>query len=122
MIGIVQPIFEVIAIGAIAWLCVNIRRVDPVRAAGIALLVLALMSPTFWPWYLTWGLVLLAATPAQRSRALMVAAGLGMCLVTPGGSPVLEARAWIISGPLVLFGLGWVATRGRWRAVVGIDG
>jgi hypothetical protein len=122
VIGIVQPIFEVIAIGAIAWLCVNIRRVDPVRAAGIALLVLALMSPTFWPWYLTWGLVLLAATPAQRSRTLMVAAGLGMCLVTPGGSPVLEARAWIISGPLVLLGLGWVATRGRWRAVVGIDG
>lgn len=121
IIAVVQPIFEISAVGALGWIAFNIRHLDPVRAAGIALLVLALLSPTFWPWYLTWGLVLLAATPAQESRTVMVAAALGMCLVTPGGSPVLEGRAWIVTGPLVLFGFGWLATKGRWRAVVGID-
>jgi hypothetical protein len=42
-----------------------------VRNLGIALIAVAVCGPAAWPWYLTWGLVLLAACPGiQDSRAL----------------------------------------------------
>lgn len=118
VIAVVQPLFELLAVVAIGWMAITIRRRDPVRTAGIALLTVALCSPTFWPWYFTWGLVLLAATSAQRSRVLAASAGFAMCLVTPGGSPVLQNPAWIVTGPLVLFALGWLLRGGKWRRVV----
>jgi hypothetical protein len=122
VIAVVQPIFEVAGIVLLGLLVAGGRRIDPVRAAGVALLVLALSSPTFWPWYLTWGLVLLAATTAQRSSVLVAAAGLAMFLVTPGGSPILQGRAYLLSGPLVVAGIVVLATGGRWRQVVDLDG
>ncbi len=46
-----------------------------VRNLGIALIAVAVCGPAAWPWYLTWGLVLLAACPGiQQSRALALAA------------------------------------------------
>ena len=54
-------------------------RENMVRYLGFALIAVAVCGPAAWPWYLTWGLVLLAAYPGfQSSRALVVAA-----LVTP---------------------------------------
>jgi hypothetical protein len=45
-----------------------------VRNLGIALIAVAICGPAAWPWYLTWGLVLLAACPGiQQSRALALA-------------------------------------------------
>lgn len=50
------------------------RRQTMVRNLGIALIAVAVCGPAAWPWYLTWGLVLLAACPGiQRSRALALA-------------------------------------------------
>jgi hypothetical protein len=47
------------------------RRGNMVRNLGIALIAVAVCGPAAWPWYLTWGLVLLAACPGiQDSRAL----------------------------------------------------
>ena len=50
------------------------RRENMVRNLGIALIAVAVCGPAAWPWYLTWGLVLLAACPGiQQSRALALA-------------------------------------------------
>ena len=50
------------------------RRQTMVRNLGIALIAVAVCGPAAWPWYLTWGLVLLAACPGiQQSRALALA-------------------------------------------------
>ena len=50
------------------------RRGNMVRNLGIALIAVAVCGPAAWPWYLTWGLVLLAACPGiQQSRALALA-------------------------------------------------
>ncbi|HTT28189.1 MAG TPA: polyprenol phosphomannose-dependent alpha 1,6 mannosyltransferase MptB [Solirubrobacteraceae bacterium] len=50
------------------------RRESMVRNLGIALIAVAVCGPAAWPWYLTWGLVLLAACPGiQQSRALALA-------------------------------------------------
>jgi hypothetical protein len=50
------------------------RRENVVRHLGIVLIAAAVCGPAAWPWYLTWGLALLAACPeVQDSRALPIA-------------------------------------------------
>ncbi|MBV9001704.1 MAG: polyprenol phosphomannose-dependent alpha 1,6 mannosyltransferase MptB, partial [Solirubrobacterales bacterium] len=54
-------------------------RGNMVRYLGFALIAVAVCGPAAWPWYLTWGLVLLAACPGvQWSLALVLVA-----LITP---------------------------------------
>lgn len=53
---------------------------------GATLLLAAICGPAAWPWYLSWGIVLVAACPAaQRSPALIAALVLGAFLVRPDG-------------------------------------
>ncbi len=73
-----ESAFAVVAFGlsvalglALLW---RVRRETLVRYLGIALVAVAVAGPAAWPWYLTWGLVLLACCrEVQRSRALVVA-------------------------------------------------
>ncbi|MGB3443247.1 MAG: polyprenol phosphomannose-dependent alpha 1,6 mannosyltransferase MptB [Actinophytocola sp.] len=55
---------------------------DAVRRAAIALLLVAVLSATMLPWYLTWALALGAALP-WRPRRLAVAAGVSVFMVAP---------------------------------------
>jgi alpha-1,6-mannosyltransferase len=55
---------------------------DAVRRAAIALFLVAVLSPTMLPWYLTWGLAIGAALP-WRPRRLAVAAGVSVFMVAP---------------------------------------
>jgi hypothetical protein len=57
-----------------------------VRNLGIALIVVAICGPAAWPWYLTWGLVLLAATPGiQDSLPVALAAAASVLVVKADG-------------------------------------
>ena len=85
---------------------------------GLALVVAAIGGPALWPWYLAWGLALLAAwRVTQNSRvaviAIIVASFLvkpdGILLLSRGSSPVVAA-VW-----LVLAAVGVVAWRRRAR-------
>jgi alpha-1,6-mannosyltransferase len=52
----------------------RVRGETLVRYLGIVLVAVAVAGPAAWPWYLSWGLVLLAACrKIQRSRALVIA-------------------------------------------------
>lgn len=53
-----------------------------VRRAAIALFLVAVLSPTMLPWYLTWGLAIGAALP-WRPKWLAVAAGVSTFMVAP---------------------------------------
>ncbi|MFL6119099.1 polyprenol phosphomannose-dependent alpha 1,6 mannosyltransferase MptB [Actinophytocola sp.] len=55
---------------------------DAVRRAAVALFLVAVLSPTMLPWYLTWGLAIGAALP-WRPRRLAVAAGVSVFMVAP---------------------------------------
>ena len=58
------------------------------------LVAAALGGPAAWPWYLIWGIVLLAAWPAaQRSVALAAAVTLPVFLVKPDGILLLARSA-----------------------------
>ncbi|HLI58925.1 MAG TPA: polyprenol phosphomannose-dependent alpha 1,6 mannosyltransferase MptB [Solirubrobacteraceae bacterium] len=79
---------------------------------GATLLLAAICGPAAWPWYLSWGFVLVAAAPApQRSPALLVALALGAFLVRPDGVLALP----IESSPGVL--VVYAAALEAWRRV-----
>jgi hypothetical protein len=85
-----------------------------VRNLGLLLLAAALTGPAAWPWYLSWGLVFVAAWPGlQRSSLLVVTAVVSAFLVKPDGILALPLG----SAPVVLavYALvGWGAWY-RWR-------
>ena len=105
------------ALGCI-WLVLTVRRHEVVRSLGLGLMLIVVGSPTVWPWYLMWGLVLLAATTAQRSRVLPAVAALAMVVVGPTGSPRLNG-AWYLVVTIVTVGaIAWLVRDRHWRSVV----
>ena len=62
------------------------RGGNMVRNLGVALVAVAVCGPAAWPWYLTWGLVLLATSPGiQQSRALALAVAASVLVVKADG-------------------------------------
>ena len=77
----------VIAVVAGTWLLWHSPRLGDLWALGATLLLLALLSPVLWAWYLTWGLVVLAPVAGDRLRRVLV--GLGVAETLIGASSVL---------------------------------
>ncbi len=122
VVSATQIVCGVLVVGGTLWLVWNANRLDVVRAIGLALVLIVVGSPTLWPWYLTWGVTLLAATTAQRSRVLAAVAGLAMLVVGAGGSPMLNGWAYVFTAPLLLAGCAWLLWDRHWqRVVVGHD-
>lgn len=116
-ITITQEVCAGAAVIAVSWLVLHARRYDKVRLLGCALAVVVLAGPTVWPWYLLWGLCLLAATPAQRSKAVAVVAAAAMLVVGPSGAPVLRGDAYLlVVGACAIGGL-WLVRDRRWATV-----
>jgi hypothetical protein len=118
VVSATQLVCALVAVAGTVWLVANAHRLDVVRLLGLALLLIVVGSPTLWPWYLMWGLAVLAATPAQRSKALAAVAGLAMLAVGPGGAPMLEGGAYFVVAPLVLAACIWMVRDRHWRTVV----
>jgi alpha-1,6-mannosyltransferase len=60
-----------------------------VRAPALALLALAVLGPAVQPWYLTWGLVLMAAAVAGDACRLLVGVSAVLVFLTLPGGPLL---------------------------------
>ncbi len=122
MVSAMQIVCGLLVAAGTLWLLWNATRLGVVRAIGLALVLIVVGSPTLWPWYLTWGVTLLAATTAQRSRGLAAVAGLAMLVVGAGGSPMLNGLAYVVTAPLLLGGCAWLLWDRHWqRVVVGHD-
>jgi hypothetical protein len=103
----------------------RVRRESLVRYLGISLVAVAVAGPAAWPWYLSWGLVLLACCrEVQRSRVLLVALVATALVVKADGILVFPLHT--APGFVVLYvALGVAAFvslrrpaafgRGRWR-------
>jgi hypothetical protein len=91
----------VLAVAAVIYLLLRSPRARWIPALGAALIVVAVLGPTFYPWYLTWGLMLVAATAADRwERAIIWASLVPTFAVAPGGEGWLDqlskvARTWV---------------------------
>lgn len=87
---------------------------------GFALLAAAIGGPALWPWYLAWGLALLAAgRPTQRSWVMVVALVVASSLVKPGGILLLSrgSSPVIVVIWLLLVALACLAWRRRLRVI-----
>jgi alpha-1,6-mannosyltransferase len=77
--------------GIAAWLLWRTPSLGPVRAAGCALLAVALLLPVVQPWYVLWGVLPLAAVAGARSAAALGALCLVLViLVWPSGRSVIR--------------------------------
>ena len=86
-------------------------RVGPVRALGLALLAVVLLSPTVQPWYLLWGIVPLAAVvTAREARALAAGCAVLCLLVLPSGRHLIRPPLYGV--PILLVAAAAYAT---WR-------
>lgn len=86
-----------VLIALLAWRAANGRRA-PVPALGLALLALVALSPMVQPWYLLWGMAVIAATQAH-GRTVKVLTVLSASLVyethPTGATPVY---AFVLTG------------------------
>ncbi len=81
------------------WLLYRVRVARLVALLGVCLLIAAAGGPAAWPWYFSWGLVLVAACAVpQRSLAVALALVVSAFLVKPSGILVLPLG----SAPAVL--------------------
>ncbi|HET9090479.1 MAG TPA: polyprenol phosphomannose-dependent alpha 1,6 mannosyltransferase MptB [Acidimicrobiales bacterium] len=118
VVSVVQYVFDVATLGVIAMALLTIRAYNAVRVLGAVLLAVVLGGPTLWPWYLLWGLSVLAGTSAQSSRALAIGAVGATLLVGPGGSPMLGGNAYLISAPFVAGAIYWLVRHNREREIL----
>ncbi len=112
--GALGVIATVVAAAVGLWLLwrAEVRRVTALL--GATLLLAAICGPAAWPWYLSWGIVLVAACPSpQRSLVLVGVLVVGPFLVKPDGILALP----ITLSPVVLglYLLGAVAAWMRLR-------
>jgi hypothetical protein len=90
------------------WLLLNSDRIGTLKAVGLTLLVFVILGPVVQPWYLSWGLILLAPVALGRLRSLII----GLSMVTafielPGGTQLLNS---LIHGDplLIVLTLLWI--------------
>ncbi len=112
--GVVAFGLSVVLAAVLLW---RSRRQTMVRNLGIALIAVAVCGPAAWPWYLTWGLVLLAACPGiQRSRALALAVVISALVVKADGTlafPLHLAPVFVVLYLGVAVAIAVVAARRR---------
>ncbi len=85
VVGVARLIGLAVAAGVTLLLLFRGQRSWPVALAW-SLVIWALLHPTTQPWYLTWGIVLLAATSAgERNRTLVAGCAVAAFVVLPVG-------------------------------------
>ncbi len=76
------------------WLLYRVREATLVRYLGLLLVLAAVFGPAAWPWYLIWGLPLLAACPKGPAfLAMPLVLVVGALIVKPSGQLLLPIAA-----------------------------
>ncbi len=114
-VSVFEALGGLVGVAGTLWLVYRARETDAVRLLGLALVLIVVSSPIVWPWYLSWGVAILAATSAQRSKLLAAVAAFSMLAVGPGGTPMLGGDTYFLTAPLVLGAIGWFVWDRQWR-------
>jgi hypothetical protein len=121
MIGLTRLLGMAVAGALIVWLLFNADRIGWLKALGYSLLAVVVLGPVVQPWYLTWGLLLLAPVATGKLRGWVIALSVASPFVgLPGGRELLNG---IVHAPmyetalvlLVLWGL-LLAPLGSWTS------
>ena len=80
-----------VAAGAGVWFLARSERIGALRALGLTLTVLVILGPVIQPWYLSWGLVLLAPVATGKVRSLIVSLSVATAFLgLPGGRQLVN--------------------------------
>jgi hypothetical protein len=72
------------------WLLWRSERIGFLQAIGLTLLLVVGLGPVVQPWYLSWGLVLLAPVASGRVRSLIIGLSIGSAFIgLPGGQKLV---------------------------------
>jgi alpha-1,6-mannosyltransferase len=102
------------------WLLLRADKNGWLRAVGLTLLAVVVLAPVVQPWYLLWGLVLLAPVAVGWIKRLLIVLSIGaVFLGLPGGVALLHDfrysnRLYVAVALLVLLGV-FLAPLGRVR-------
>lgn len=73
------------------WLLLNSDKVGALRAMGLTMLLVALLGPVVQPWYLSWGLILLAPVAGRKIRAVIIGLSISSAFLgLPGGRQLVS--------------------------------
>jgi hypothetical protein len=105
----------------IVWLLFNADRIGWLKALGYSLLALVVLGPVVQPWYLTWGLLLLAVVATGRLRTwIIVLSVISPFVGLPGGRKLLSAIVHVpmVETGVIILGLWGLlfAPLGSWTA------
>ncbi|HVX20384.1 MAG TPA: polyprenol phosphomannose-dependent alpha 1,6 mannosyltransferase MptB [Acidimicrobiales bacterium] len=104
---------------ASVYLLVNSDRIGGLKSLGLSLLLFVVLGPVVQPWYLTWGVILLAPVATGRLRTLLIALSVVSPFIgLPGGRTLLNELIHanplaVAAALLVLLGV-LLAPIGRW--------
>jgi hypothetical protein len=101
------------------WLLLRGEHRGWVRSLGLALLLFVELGPVVQPWYLTWGIVLLAASYQRREHFwLLLLSITGPFIGLPGGRELLaglvHSNLLLIALAIALLGGVLLIPMGRW--------
>ena len=98
--------FAVSGLGALYFLTRS-SYYGSLKAIGYTFLVVTLFAPVIQPWYIAWGLILLATVPSHRvTWGIVIVSISAMVLGLPGGPPVIAVAFYVVVGAAVLVILG----------------
>jgi hypothetical protein len=119
VLSVTRGIGLAVAVALAVWLLLHAEHRGWVRSLAVALLLFVELGPVVQPWYLSWGLVLLAASYKGREHFWLLALSItGPFIGLPGGRQLLNGL--IHSNPLLIalavavLGGVLVAPMGRW--------
>jgi len=109
----------VIALSFSTYLFVSAQRRGWVRSLAMALLLVVLLGPVVQPWYLSWSIVLLAASYRGREHFwLLFLTIIGPVIGLPGGRQLLaglsQANPLLIAGAVAVLGGVLLLPMGAW--------
>ncbi len=81
MLSVTRVIGLGVAFGVGLWLLLRSDRIGTVRAMGLTLLLVVALGPVVQPWYLSWGLVLLAPVATGRVRTLIIVSSIASAFI-----------------------------------------
>ena len=99
MLHVTRTLGLLLAVSIGVWLLFNSTRIGMVKALGLSLLAVVVLGPVVQPWYLAWGIVMLAPVATGRWRRLVVGVTVvGSLIGFPGGHLLLDqlgrANVW----------------------------
>jgi hypothetical protein len=122
VLSVTRIIGLLLAAAASAYYLKHSDRIGGLQALGMSLLLFVVLAPVVQPWYLTWGIILLAPVAEGRIRTAVLAISIGGPFIgLAGGWTLLDDGAHIhgydglwVAGALVILLAILLVPLGRW--------